>query len=82
MTMFYKPQNASFMHISSAVNAIEDDYVTLGYFVKSKDGRFKIHFGNAIFFQICIIFCFFFSFEGPDIHFSENGLYKNTFVTF
>ena len=28
--MFYNQQNASFMHISSPVNAIEDDYVTLG----------------------------------------------------
>ena len=36
ITMFYNPQNASFMHISSPVNAIEDDYVTVGYFVKSK----------------------------------------------
>ena len=28
ITMFYNPQNASFMHISSPVNAIEDNYVT------------------------------------------------------
>ena len=33
ITMFYKPQNASFVHILSAVNSIEDDYVTLWYFV-------------------------------------------------
>ena len=33
ITMFYNPQNASFMHISSPVNAIEDDYVTFGHFV-------------------------------------------------
>ena len=36
ITMFYNPQNASFMHISSPVNTIEDNYVTLRYFVKSK----------------------------------------------
>ena len=53
ITVFYSPQNASFMHISSPINAIEDDYVTLGYFVKTKmaDSRFilegqDIHFSE------------------------------------
>ena len=32
ITMFYNLQNASFMHISSPVNAIEDVYGTLGHF--------------------------------------------------
>ena len=36
ITMFYNLQNASFMHISSPINAIEDFYVTLGHFVKIK----------------------------------------------
>ena len=73
ITMFYNPQIASFMHILSPVNAIEDDYVTFGHFVKPKtasklaDSMFT--FGNAILFQICIMFCFF---EGPDMRFSEN----------
>ena len=58
--MFYNPQNASFMHISSPVNAIEDNYVTLGYFVKSKmaNSRFILeipYFSRFAFF-------FFFSF--------------------
>ena len=53
ITMFYNLQNASFMHISSPINATEDVYVTLGHFVKDgiQDGRFKIHYGNyALFF--------------------------------
>ena len=82
ITMFYNPQNAFFMHISSPVNAIEDDYETLGYFVKSKMAskmansriilempyfsRFALFFANFFFF-------FFFFFEDSDIHFSENG---------
>ena len=36
ITVFYNLQNASFMHISSPVNAIEDVYGTLGHFVKIK----------------------------------------------
>ena len=50
ITMFYNPQNASFMHISSPVNAIEDNYVTLGYFVKSKmaNSRFILEMQNFI----------------------------------
>ena len=36
ITMFYNLQNASFLHISSPVNAIEDSYVTFGHFVKIK----------------------------------------------
>ena len=84
ITMFYNPQNASFMHISSPVNAIEDNYVTLGYFVKSKmaskmaNSRFILempYFSRFAFF-------FFFFFEGPDIHFSENGWCQYKFVTF
>ena len=31
--MFYNLPNASFMHISSSINATEDVYVTLGHFV-------------------------------------------------
>ena len=42
ITMFYNLQNASFMHISSPVNALEDVYGTLGHFVKIQDGRFKV----------------------------------------
>ena len=34
ITMFYHLQNASFMHISSPINAIEDVYITLGHFLK------------------------------------------------
>ena len=34
--MFYNLQNASFMHISSPVNAIEDVYGTWGHFGKIK----------------------------------------------
>ena len=70
------------MCISSPVNAIEDVYVSLWHFVKTKmaskmaDSRFIM---NAIFFQICIIFYFF---EGSDHYFSENGSYKYTFVIF
>ena len=84
ITMFYNLQNASFMHISSPVNAIEDNYVTLGYFVKSKmatkmaNSRFILempYFSRFAFF-------FFFFFEGPDIHFSENGWCQYKFVTF
>ena len=75
ITMFYNPQNASFMHISSPVNAIEDDYVTLGYFVKSKmaNSRFIPEMPYFSRFALFFAFFFFFFFEGPDIHFSENG---------
>ena len=71
ITMFYNLQNASFMHISSPINAIEDVYVTLGHFVKIKlaskmaDSRFIMEM--AIFFQICIMFCIF---EVSDLHLS------------
>ena len=84
ITMFYNPQNASFMHISSPVNAIEDNYVTLGYFVKSKmaskmaNSRFI--FEMPYFSRFAFFFLFFF--EGPDIHFSENGWCQYKFVTF
>ena len=36
LAMFYNLQNASFMHISSPINTIDDFYVTLGHFVKIK----------------------------------------------
>ena len=36
ITMFYNLQNASFMHISSPVNAIEAVYGTLGHLGKIK----------------------------------------------
>ena len=51
ITMFYNLQNATFMHISSTIHAIEDVYVTL---VGSKFIMEKLYF-----FQICISFCFF-----------------------
>ena len=60
ITVFYNLQNASFMHISSPDNAIEDVYGTLGHFVKIKvaskmvDSRFIMEM--PYFFQICIIF--------------------------
>ena len=61
--MFYNLQNASFLHISSPVNALEDDYGTLGHFVKIKvaskmvDSRFIMEMPYFCF-QICIIFFF------------------------
>ena len=64
ITMFYNPQNASFMHISSPVNAIEDDYVTGGYFVKSKmaskmaNSRFILEM--PYFSRFALFFAFFF----------------------
>ena len=76
--MFYNPQNASFMHISSPVNAIEDDYVTLREFVKSKvaskmaNSRFILEMPYFSRFALFCLLFFFFFFEGPDIHFSEN----------
>ena len=78
ITMFYNPQNASFMHISLPVNAIEDNYVILGYFVKFKmaskmaNSRFILEMPYFSRFAL-FFFSFFFFFEGPDIHFSENG---------
>ena len=66
ITMFYNPQNALFMHISSPVNAIEDDYVTLGYFVKSKmaskmaNSRFILEM--PYFSRFALFFAFFFFF--------------------
>ena len=36
ITMFDNLQNASFLHISSQINAKEDVYVPLGHFVKIK----------------------------------------------
>ena len=74
ITMYYNLQNASLMHISSLVNAIEDVYVTLGHFVKFKvaskmaDSRFIMEM--PYFFQICIIFCIF---AGSDLHCQQNG---------
>ena len=53
------------MHISSPLNALEDDYGTLGHFVKIKvaskmvDSRFIMEMPYFFFFQICIIFFFF-----------------------
>ena len=64
ITMFYNLQNASFMHISSPINAIEDVYVTLGHFVKIKMAS-KMADVRFIMEMLCIISCFF---EG-----SENG---------
>ena len=58
ITMFYNPQNASFMHISSPVNAIEDNYVTLRYFVKSK----MVFILEIPYFSIFAFFFFFFFF--------------------
>ena len=58
ITMFYNPQNALFMHISSPVNAIEDDYVTLGYFFKFKMAS---KMANSRFIWKCHIF--------PDLHY-------------
>ena len=62
ITMYYNLQNASFMHISSPINAIEDVYVTLGHFIKIKmaskmaDSWFIMEMPYC--FQICIIFVF------------------------
>ena len=81
ITMFYNLQNASFMHISSPVNAIEDVYGTLGHFgkinVTSKmvDSRFIMEI--PYFFQILPLFFFyffFFHFEGSDPHLSAKIL--------
>ena len=74
ITMFYKLENASFMHISSPINAIEDVYVTLGQFVKIKmaskmaDSRFIMKM--LYFSRFAMLICFS---EGSDLHFSENG---------
>ena len=63
ITMFYNLQNASFMHISSPVNAIEDVYGTWGHFVKikvtSKMVDSRVIMEMPYFFQICIIFLHF-----------------------
>ena len=63
ITMCYNLQNASFMYISSPINALEDVYVTLRHFVKIKmafkmvDSKFIIKIPH-FFFQICFMFCF------------------------
>ena len=62
ITMFYNPQNASFMHISSPVNAIEDNYVTLGYFVKSKMANSRFILEMPYFSRFAFFFFFFFFF--------------------
>ena len=62
ITMFYNLQNASFMYISSLLNAIEELYVTLGHFVKIKvaskmaDSRFIMEM--PIFFRFALFFDF------------------------
>ena len=77
ITVFYNLQNASFMHISSPVNAIEDVYGTLGHFVKIKvafkmvDSRFIMEM--PYFFSRFALF-FFFIFEGSDLHLSAKCL--------
>ena len=64
ITMFHNLQNASFMHISSPVNAIEDVYGTLGHFVKIKvtskmvDSRFVMEM--PYFFSRFALLLFFF----------------------
>ena len=70
--MLYNLQNASFMHISSPINAIEDIYVTLGHFVKIKmaskmaDSRLIMempYFSRfALFIYLFIFYIFFFFF--------------------
>ena len=71
--MFYSLQNASFMHISLAVNAIEDVYFTLGHFVKNKMADSRFNMEMPYFFRFALFVCFF---EGSYPHFSENGWYK------
>ena len=77
ITMFYNLQNASFMHISSPVNALEDDYGTLRHFVKIKvasrmvDSRFIIEMPYFFFSRFAFFFFFFFFcwiFGGSDLH--------------
>ena len=61
ITMFYNLQNASFMHISSPVNALEDVYGTLGHFAKIKVASKMV---DSRFIMECCIFFFF-----PDLHY-------------
>ena len=77
ITMFYNLQNASFMHISSPVNAKEDVYGTLGHFGKIKvtskmvDSRFIM---EMPYFFPDLHFFFFFIFEGSVPHLSAKLL--------
>ena len=72
--MSYNLQHASFMHISSPINAIEYVYVTLGHFVKIKMAS---KMADSMFFMEISYFStfalFFSFFVGSDLHFSENG---------
>ena len=62
ITMFNNLQNASFMHISSPVNALEDVYGTLGHFAKIKvaskmvDSRFIMEMLYFFFFRFALFF--------------------------
>ena len=80
ITMFCNLQNASFMHISSPINATEDVYVTLGHFVKDgiQDGRFKVHYGNVDLSKFALFFAFLMA---QTFVCQENGLYKYKFIT-
>ena len=73
--MFYNLQNASLIHISSPINAIEDDNVTLGHFVKikmaSKMAESRVIMEIPYFSRFALFF--FYIFEGLDLHLSENG---------
>ena len=77
ITTFYNLQNASFMHISPQINALERFYVILGHIVKIKmaskmaDSRFIMEMPYFSRFAL----------YDTDLHLSENGLYKYKFVT-
>ena len=86
--MFYNLQNASFMHISSPVNTIEDVYGTLGHFGKIKvrskmvDSRFIMEM--PYFFPDLHLFFFFFFFsflKAQTLICQQNCWSKYKFVT-
>ena len=82
ITMFYNLQNASFMHISSPVTAIENVYVTLGHFVKikvaSKMADSRVIMEMPYFPELHYFLQFF---EGSDLHLSEKMIDISTHLS-
>ena len=72
ITMYYNPQNALFMHISSPVNAIEDDFRLWGILLNPR-WQIQGSFWKCHIFPDLHYYYYYFFFEDSDIHFSENG---------